>query len=412
MEKPLTGTGAAWRVFALFACGYFISYAFRGVNLGFAPYLTAELGVTAADLGLLTSLYFLGFAGAQIPAGMLLDRYDARRACAALMLVAAAGAVMYGAAQDLQGLMAGRLLIGIGLSVCLGGAYKALAQWFEMRRLPLVNGLTVAVGGMAGVAMGSPMLWLLELTDWRNVSFGLAGLTVAVALAIWLGVPRERETARPIDLRSQFAGLRQIWGSLAFWKTGVAASLNQGIFFAMQTLWVAPFVRDVNGVGIEEAGFLVSLLGIAMVAGSFVFGLFARRFERLGVSLATQCGAGIAVFILVQAAIMARLPLPLWLLWSAYGFFGSSGLLGYALVARGFAPHLLGRANTSFTLLIFLLVFVCQLGIGAVLDLWPARAGGYPPAAHLSAWGVLVALQVLSLAWYFLPARRGTARTE
>ncbi|MFP3548346.1 MFS transporter, partial [Rhizobium sp. SIMBA_035] len=58
------------RVFLLFSVGYFVSYVFRGVNLGFAPVITHDLSLSAADLGLLTSLYFLGFAGAQIPAGV------------------------------------------------------------------------------------------------------------------------------------------------------------------------------------------------------------------------------------------------------------------------------------------------------------------------------------------------------
>ena len=63
------------RVFLLFSAGYFVSYVFRGVNLGFAPLITGEMGLSATDLGLLTSLYFLGFAGAQVPAGVLLDHY-------------------------------------------------------------------------------------------------------------------------------------------------------------------------------------------------------------------------------------------------------------------------------------------------------------------------------------------------
>ena len=67
------------RVLALFSVGYFVSYVFRGVNLGFAPFVTHELGLSAADLGLLTSLYFLGFAGAQIPAGVMLDHFGPRR---------------------------------------------------------------------------------------------------------------------------------------------------------------------------------------------------------------------------------------------------------------------------------------------------------------------------------------------
>lgn len=118
------------RVLALFALGYFVSYVFRGVNLGFAPFVTHELGLSAADLGLLTSLYFLGFAGAQIPAGVMLDHFGPRRVTAGMLLFAAAGAAVFGAAHGLGTMMIGRLLIGVGVSVCLGAAFKALAQHF------------------------------------------------------------------------------------------------------------------------------------------------------------------------------------------------------------------------------------------------------------------------------------------
>lgn len=394
---------ASLRVFVLFACGYFVSYAYRGINLGFAPYLTNELGVSAADLGLLTSLYFLGFAGAQLPAGILLDRYGSRRVCALLMLVTAVGALLFGAAQGNEGLMAGRLLIGIGLSACLGGAYKALAQWYDVKRLPLVNGLTVAIGGTAGIAMGSPMLWVLSVTDWRTVCFGLAAVTVAVAAAIWFGVPRDKEVAHRVDFASALQGVGQIWRSPVFWKLAGFAALTQGVFYALQSLWVAPFLRDVNGLPPSQVGFLVSLLAVAMVAGSVGFGMFARSLERFGVSVRVLCGLGMLAFVLVQIAIAMRAPLPLWLLWTAYGVFSSSGILGYAILAEQFPRHLNGRVNTSFTLLMFLLIFGCQVGIGAVLNLWPAQQGHYPAPAHLTAWGLLIGLQLLAAAWYFWP---------
>src|ERR1700743_1924389 len=75
--RPMSSTSL--RVFLLFSASYFVSYVFRGVNLGFAPLITHEMGLSATDLGLLTSLYFLGFAGAQIPAGVLLDHYGSPR---------------------------------------------------------------------------------------------------------------------------------------------------------------------------------------------------------------------------------------------------------------------------------------------------------------------------------------------
>ena len=66
-------------VFLPFAGGYFLSYLFRSINAVIAPQLTAEVGLTAADLGLLTSCYFLAFASFQLPLGVLLDRYGPRR---------------------------------------------------------------------------------------------------------------------------------------------------------------------------------------------------------------------------------------------------------------------------------------------------------------------------------------------
>jgi predicted MFS family arabinose efflux permease len=400
---------ASLRVFVLFSCGYFVSYAFRGVNLAFAPYLTSELGMTAADLGLLTSLYFLGFAGAQIPAGILLDRYGSRRVCASLMLITAVGAMIFAAAHSKEALMIGRLLIGVGVSACLGGAYKALAQWYEIRRLPLVNGLTVAIGGMAGVAMGSPMLWLINIIDWRNICFALSILTIVVAAAIWFGAPRNKETTHEVDFASQLKGVWQIWRSPVFWKSAGFTAVTQGIFYALQSLWMAPFLRDVNGLPPSEVGFLVSLFGIAMVAGSIGFGLLAGRMERYGISVRMFCGLGLIIFVLVQMAIIARVPLPLWLLWTAYGIFGSSGILGYAILTQSFPAHLIGRVNTSFTLLMFLLIFGSQVGIGAVLNQWQAQQGHYPITAHMAAWGLLIGLQLLAAVWYFLPQRSSSA---
>ena len=87
------------RVLGPFACGYFLSYLLRVVNAVVAPDLVRDLGLGAADLGLLTSAYFLAFAAFQLPLGILLDRFGARRTEAMLLLFAAAGCFVFAAAQ-------------------------------------------------------------------------------------------------------------------------------------------------------------------------------------------------------------------------------------------------------------------------------------------------------------------------
>ena len=176
-----TASAARWRVLAVFSLGFLVSYVFRGVNLGFAPHLTRELGLSASDLGLLTSFYFLGFACAQLPAGILLDRYGPRRTEAVMLLAAVAGALVFAWAPGMVGLATGRLLIGVGVSVCLGAAIQALSMWFPLSRMPLLNGVVMAIGGLGAVVVGSPLAWMLSWTDWRTLSAGMAGVSLAMA---------------------------------------------------------------------------------------------------------------------------------------------------------------------------------------------------------------------------------------
>lgn len=396
-----------FRVFFLFAAGYFVSYVFRGVNLGFAPLITHDLGLSAADLGLLTSLYFIGFAVAQIPVGVLLDHFGPRRVTAGMLIFAAAGIWVFGASRGLAGLMIGRLLIGIGVSVCLSAAFKASAQHFPLARLPLVNGFTMAVGGLGGVVVGSPLASLLHVATWRQVCVGLGVFTLAVAAAIVLFAPRKAETDahHRADIVTQFKGTWGILKSGVFWKIASFSVVTQGVFYAMQSLWIRPYLLDVMNLAPAHAAALVSVLGFAMMFGCIGFGSLARGMERRGISVYAFCGAGMALFVATQALMVLRVPVPPSVLLAAYGIFGGTGILSYAVAAEYFPPHMIGRAHTTLTLVIFLLIFGFQVGVGAMLSLWPSEGGRYPAAAHLTVWIALIALQTASAVWYFLPGR-------
>ncbi|SAL46231.1 MFS transporter [Caballeronia telluris] len=393
------------RVFWLFAAGYFVSYVFRGVNLGFAPLITHELGLSAADLGLLTSLYFIGFALAQIPVGVLLDHVGPRRVTAGMLMFAALGIWVFGMAHGLAAMMAGRLLIGVGVSVCLSAAFKASAQFFPVARLPLVNGMTMAVGGLGGVVVGSPLASLLAVADWRSVCVGLGVFTVLVAGAILFFAPDKRDPHHQADIVTQFKGTWHILKSAVFWKIASFSVVTQGVFYAMQSLWIRPYLLDVMGLTPAHTAALVSVLGFAMMAGCIGFGAAARTLERRGVSVYAFCGIGMALYVLVQVLMLFRAPLPPALLLAAYGVFGGTGILSYAVLAEYFPSHMIGRGNTTLTLVIFVLIFAFQVGIGSGLSRWPIEDGHYPAIAHQTAWGILIMLQIASAIWYVLPSR-------
>jgi MFS family permease len=400
-------TSTQCRLLVVFALGYFVSYVFRGVNLAFAPRLIHDFGLSSSDLGMLTSLYFLGFAGAQLPVGVLLDRFGARRVTSCVMLIAALGALLFSLAGGLGAMMLGRFMIGVGVSVCLGGAFKATAQHFPVGQLTLVNGVVMAVGGLGGVAVGAPLTWLLSMAGWRTIGIGLAVLTTVAAVAIWVGAPSLPERPAQASVVEQFKGTWHVLSSRAFWKLAAFSGLTQSVFYAMQSLWVGAFLRDVvpagAHAGASRVATLVSLLGGAFIAGNLGFGALARVLERRGVSVYLSSGVTMALFVLVQALIAARAPIPEAVLWAAYGALGGTGILTYAVMAEHFPPRLIGRVNTSLNLVMFFAIFALQVAIGAALGRWPMQAGRYPAAAHETVWAVLIALQAIAAVWYFVP---------
>ena len=107
------------RVFLPFAFAYFLSYIFRGVNAVIFPYLERDIGITAADLGLLTAAFFLFFAGCQPILGVLLDRYGPRRVQIGLLILAAAGSTLFGLSTSLGELVVARMLKKIRVIFCM-----------------------------------------------------------------------------------------------------------------------------------------------------------------------------------------------------------------------------------------------------------------------------------------------------
>jgi sugar phosphate permease len=129
----------AWRriarVFLPFVAGYYLSYLFRTINALIANHLSSDTGVGTADLGLLTSVYFLVFAAAQIPIGILLDRFGPRRVQSVLLLLAAAGAGLFAISTDFFSLLIARAMIGLGVAAALTAGLKSIVLWFPRERV-------------------------------------------------------------------------------------------------------------------------------------------------------------------------------------------------------------------------------------------------------------------------------------
>lgn len=385
------------RVFLPFATGYYFSYFLRNVNAVIAPELTRELGVSAADLGLLTSAYLLAFGAVQLPLGLALDRYGARRVEAALLLIAAAGCGLFAVGASLTQLAVARALIGLGVSACLMASFKAFSQWFGTERQASLNAAIMAAGGLGALTASTPLAWAIPQYGWRAVFavLAVAGLVVAVAI---FSTPEKPTGAKPEPLRSQVAGLVTVLTSRAFWRYAPQSTFIIGGFLALQGLWAVPWLMNFSGLPRDAAAHHLLLMGGGMLTGflCIAFGVvpLTRRGIGPGRLLAVGMGMGLLATLLIVLGIGPSEPA-----WAILGLVFSVGNLAYALLQADFSPALAGRLNTALNLMVFVGAFGIQWGFGAMVDLLQA-AGHAPRAAYQLTFGGLLALQFASWLWF------------
>ena len=391
------------RVFIPFALGYFLSYLYRVVNSVIAPDLVADIGVDPSELGLLTSAYFITFAAFQLPLGVLLDRYGPRKIEAYLLIFAGIGAWVFATADTLTGLVVGRAFIGFGVSACLMAAFKAYVMWYPREQLPLINGFQMAAGGLGALAATAPVEAALAITDWRGVFSGLALLTIIIAAAVYMVVPEKTVSGSDTTFTEQIRGTKSVFTSLVFWRIAPLTTLSQATFLSIQGLWAGPWLRDVAGFDRSNVAGTLLLVAAAMIAGFIFLGAAAERLSRFGIKPITVAVTGMTIFmtiLLMLALELTVVSVPLWIL---FGFFGTSGIVPYAVLSQSFPSHLSGRVNTALNLLVFVMAFSAQWGIGSVIEMWPIQTGGgYAPEGYRAAFIIMLAAQVVAWIWFIV----------
>src|SRR6195256_4234710 len=398
-KEPVENRSLILRVFLPFVVGYYIAYLFRTINAVMAVPLATELGLGADDLGLLTSVYFLTFAAAQIPIGILLDRYGPRRVQSVLLVIAAVGSTLFAVSDHFWMLLIGRALIGLGVASAMTAGLKALVLWFPRDRVPLLNGLMVMLGALGAVTATLPADLLLDWIGWREL-FGLfAGLTAASAVMIYLIVPE----ATPVPSGAVSAGLRKVYADPRFWRVAPLSASRIGTAWALQGLWAAQWLKDVEGLDRAGVVFHLFAMAVALSLGAILLGVAIDWLRRRGVGPEVLLGLVAAVFIATQFALILRLPLPSYLQWAVVAAVGAATVLSFAILAEYFPKQLAGRANGALNLFHIAAAFVVQYATGVMLQHWTPQAGHYPEIAYQTAFALNLALQIVAWIWFALP---------
>lgn len=400
---------AAVTVFLAFAFAYFLSALLRAVTATLAPLLTQEFALHARDLGLLSGGYFLGFAATQLPLGRWLDRLGPRKVQLGFLGVAVVGCVVFSLAGSFSALLAGRVLVGAGVSACLMAPLTGYRRWFTPMAQMRANAWMLMTGSIGMVASTLPVQWLLPLAGWRPLFWGLAVLIVlamgwmALAVPTWPSVSHAASPERALP-----SGYAAVWQDRYFQRLAPLGFFCYGGMVAMQTLWAGPWMQNVAGQTAAQAATGLFWINMAMLATFWSWGMVNPWLLRRGLDANSLMAWGLPSSLLVLAGIVVLGPQAGAGAWALFCVCSTFVSLSLPALAMTFPQSLAGRALSAYNLVIFLGVFVVQWGVGLAVDGFVA-AGLGTVAAYQSGMALFLACNGGAYAWFVWRGRSDNA---
>ena len=268
---PLLG----WLTGALF---FFYAWVLRVSPSVMVEELMRDFTVGGAAVGNLSALYFYGYAGMQIPVGLMIDRFGPRRLLTLSALVCGASCLLAAWSPTFEGVALGRFLIGASAAFSLVGAFAVAGQWFLPTQFALLGGLAMAAGMTGGVLGQAPVRLLVEAYGWRTTIAAMAVGGVAISrMAVAFIRDRARGTG---GIASVLAGLGQVLGNPQTWLISLAGLGANGALLGFGGLWGVPFMRAAHGFEPAKAAFVTSLLIAGWGCGAPLFGWLSDRIGR------------------------------------------------------------------------------------------------------------------------------------
>ena len=312
--------------------------------------ISADLGLSKSEMGLVFGAFGLSYALFEIPMGLVGDRYGVKKILTRLVLVWSFFTALTGAAWNLTSMWVIRFLFGAGEAGCFPNLTRMLSQWLPRGERVKAQALMWACTRWGGAVTPPLVLLAINFVGWRW-AFVLFGLLGAGWVAWFSRRFHERPADHPdvneaerdllMDAQALVAHTPESWTSLLLRPQALLLCLQyfcwSYVWYFFVT-WMPTFLGEAHGqsaAGMAGLSVLPLLMG---GMGSLTAGLLPLWVSRRAV----------AIFCFTSVAILLALVPQAGNVWLAIGLLASIAFLGDMLVPISWNQCVeLGQGHTA-----------------------------------------------------------------
>jgi len=369
----------AWSVWVVAALFYLAAFYVRTSPAVMTTELMRDFGIVASELGQFSAFYFYAYLAMQIPTGVLVDTWGARRLLIGGSLVAAFGTFLFGTTNSYAVASLGRAIVGGSTAVGWVITLKIATHWFPRERFAMLSGLGLMMGNIGALFAQLPLRLLVERYGWRPVAIGSGVCVLAIGFAAWAIVandpsdkgfasfaPADLRRTDPLRLAELAAGFRRIFSYRNTWLIFFAQGGFVGAVLSFTGLWGPPYLRQRFNLPLTTASVVCSVMIVCWAVASPLAGYFSDRLRRR-----KPVYLGGAIVATIGWAGMFYLPMPLAMFTAVAAL--TSFACGAVVVAFAFAKEsvpvrFLGTISGAVNVGNMLGPTLLQPAIGRVLD--------------------------------------------
>lgn len=325
------------------------------------PELSESFAIGSAMLSSLSAAYFFAYALAQVPVGILIDRYNTRTLLALACCAIALSSIAFAYSESYILASYCRIIIGLGSAFAFVGCLKLAADWFPANKFAFIVGLTNLLGVMGAIIGGTPLAYAVEVFGWRNIMYGSGIIGLIITLLLLQVLPKTKnrihnhnknvvKTNKQPKLLDNFLIVIE---NKQTWLIAIFASCMVAPIVSYSELWGVTYLTNVYALSRPLAANITTLTFIGIAIGGPTIGWLSDHWQkRTNFMFIGMLGAVLSISLILFGPI-----LPLWLVYIlhvSFGVFTSSMLLCFTLNSEAASAKI--RATTiAFTNCIIML---------------------------------------------------------
>lgn len=360
----------AYIVFLLSASFYLYEFVLQVAPSVMAESMMKTFEVSAAGFGIISACYFYAYAPMQLPAGLLFDRYGPRRLMTFALLLCAIGSIFFAATDSIYAAALGRFLIGIASAFSFIGVLVLISRWFPPQQFALLAGVAQSMSSVGAIFGEMPLASLIHHVGWRNASYILALIGLALAALVWVVIrdyPHQTmQTTPKRQLKDEWKRLLSIWKHSYTWVIGAYAFSVWTPIAVFAALWGVPYLQQKFQISVFEASGLCTMIWVGIGVGSPLLGWLSDRLESRRFALITSSVLGLAATLILLYAPDLSVS-SMYLILFVFGLGAGGQSVSFAVVTDNNPPELVGTASGFNNLSVLLGGAIFQPVVGIIL---------------------------------------------